>query len=196
MLAESNAAIIDNVTHFLQSVDAFQYENLYCQLYNANTTRHRGGSQIPVCLLVTGPAVTNYRSIYESVAEKLDTSGRSVVLNLIPSDCPNLKTALKHIIQQGTASTFDDRSDDDQIDRSRPYGLVSTAMGGWRNPVVKCFYFPIDGDILQGKRYLSYDLQALHDHVQSQSVSRIVVSFTNGEAFDGHVLESLIDIFQ
>ena len=129
MIAESNATIIDNVTHFLQTVDPFWYDTQQCELYNADRARRRDGTQIPVCLLVTGLAVTNFGSIYESVSEKLDAGGRSIVLNLTPSNCPNLKTALKHIIQQGSASTFEGDSDDGQVDNSRSKQLVS-AIGG------------------------------------------------------------------
>ena len=85
---------------------------------------HRAGTQIPVCLLVTGPAVTNYGSIYESVAANMDAAGRGLVLNLMPSDSPNLKTTLKRIIQQGTASTFENDSDDEAIDSSRSKQVV------------------------------------------------------------------------
>ena len=87
----------------------------------------RAGSQIPVCLLITGPAVTNYGSIYENIAANLKESGRGIALNLLPSDCPNLKTALKHIIRQSVASNLENGSDDEATDGPKSKRTVCVA---------------------------------------------------------------------
>ena len=45
----------------------------------------------------------------------------------------------------------------------------------------------------KGKHKLNYDLQILHDHVNSKALSKVVLLFEDSEAFEGDLLSDLVD---
>jgi origin recognition complex subunit 3 len=51
-------------------------------------------------------------------------------------------------------------------------------------------------DIIQGSRHLNYDLQILHDYVQENLLSRVVLSFQDSEAFEGNLIADLVDVLK
>lgn len=50
----------------------------------------------------------------------------------------------------------------------------------------------------QGRKYLDYDLEALHAFLrqQQQQSRRVIVAFQDSEAFDSGLLTELITLFQ
>lgn len=48
----------------------------------------------------------------------------------------------------------------------------------------------------QGRKYLDYDLEALHAALKRQESRRVVVAFQDSEAFDNGLLMDLIQLFQ
>lgn len=48
--------------------------------------------------------------------------------------------------------------------------------------------------MVQGPRYLNYDLHILYDHVRVHSLSRVVLLFQDGEALEGSLLADLTEI--
>ena len=49
-------------------------------------------------------------------------------------------------------------------------------------------------NVLQGRRLLNYDLQALCNHIQQQGIERFSIFFQNSEALDPQVLADLVDV--
>ena len=48
----------------------------------------------------------------------------------------------------------------------------------------------------QGRKYLDYDLEALHVFLNQQQSRRVVVAFQDSEAFESGLLTDLIALFQ
>jgi origin recognition complex subunit 3 len=48
----------------------------------------------------------------------------------------------------------------------------------------------------QGRKYLDYDLQALHAHVRHLEADQVIVAFQDSEAFDTGLLADLIMLFK
>ena len=48
----------------------------------------------------------------------------------------------------------------------------------------------------QGRKLLNYDLQILHDHLQTSGQGKIVVAFQDSEAFDSGLLGEVINLFR
>ena len=61
----------------------------------------RRHSQIPTCLIVTGPAISSYGYLYREVVQYDSLGQTTVMINITSTQCPNLKAGLKHIIRQG-----------------------------------------------------------------------------------------------
>ncbi|MCJ1310954.1 hypothetical protein MMC25_004623 [Agyrium rufum] len=127
---------------------------------------HFDQDRLPVCLLITGPAVMTYGAIYEKVAEQMSRSGDSIAINLTASDCSNLKSALKAVNLKGTEQI---EEGDDDVEDMKPSKRT---------------------------RLLNYDLQILYDHIQRYGIEKVLISFQSSEAIDGNVLADLIDVFR
>lgn len=52
------------------------------------------------------------------------------------------------------------------------------------------------GSPTQGRKYLDYDLEALHAHVRQHEAEQVVVAFQDSEAFDTSLLSDLITLFK
>ena len=48
----------------------------------------------------------------------------------------------------------------------------------------------------QGIRQLNYDLEILHDYVQSHAITRVILCFQDSEAFSGQLLSDLLDLLR
>ncbi|KAI5299097.1 hypothetical protein KEM56_003522, partial [Ascosphaera pollenicola] len=48
--------------------------------------------------------------------------------------------------------------------------------------------------MLKGTKYLSYDLDALHEHMQKQGMRKVVIAFQDSEAFDQTFLTDLLSL--
>jgi origin recognition complex subunit 3 len=51
-------------------------------------------------------------------------------------------------------------------------------------------------DVLQGRRYLNYDLEALYAHLKMSPRRHIVIAFEDSEAFDSGLLSEVILLFR
>lgn len=47
----------------------------------------------------------------------------------------------------------------------------------------------------QGRRYLDYDLEALHAFIKTQECEHVFVAFQDSEGFDSSLLSDLIMLF-
>jgi hypothetical protein len=48
----------------------------------------------------------------------------------------------------------------------------------------------------QGRKYLDYDLEALHAHVKHHEAEQVIVAFQDSEAFDTGLLSDLVTLFK
>lgn len=53
-----------------------------------------------------------------------------------------------------------------------------------------------EGNLAEGGRYLSYDLQMLQDHVRIQSAQKVVLYFHDSEGFQESLLSDLLEILR
>lgn len=51
-------------------------------------------------------------------------------------------------------------------------------------------------NILQGRRYLDYDLEALYAFIKPQNCQHVFVAFQDSEGFDSSLLSELIVLFK
>lgn len=49
---------------------------------------------------------------------------------------------------------------------------------------------------MKGSQPLAYDLQILHNYVHEQSITRVILSFQDSEAFEPGLLIALIDVLR
>lgn len=78
---------------------------------------------------------------------------------------------------------------------------VSVCFVSYRETVrwVQCSMLISWGAVVQGRKYLDYDLEALHvflNQQQQQQSHRVVVAFQDSEAFESGLLADLITLFQ
>ncbi|KXX83057.1 Origin recognition complex subunit 3 [Madurella mycetomatis] len=126
--------------------------------------------KIAAGFIITGPNIASQDLLFEQLAEKLCTATQAKFVGLRAAAAPNLKAALKKIIREATAQGSDDE-DDSEVSVGR-----------------------------DGRRYLDYDLEALHvflnqQQQQQQRSQRVVVAFQDSEAFDSGLLTDLITLF-
>ena len=57
-----------------------------------------------------------YKSLFNVIADNLTADAKALMVTLTTSQCPNLKTALKNIIQLGTS--HHSTADDDDVDET------------------------------------------------------------------------------
>lgn len=48
----------------------------------------------------------------------------------------------------------------------------------------------------QGRKYLDYDLEALHAHVKHHEAEQVIIAFQDSEAFDTGLLSDLVTLFK
>ncbi|KAI5866835.1 origin recognition complex subunit 3 N-terminus-domain-containing protein [Durotheca rogersii] len=115
--------------------------------------------------IVTGPNLASQDLLFEQLSKTLEDNIDSRVVRLRSGDASNLKAVLRKIIRDVTARDTDDEND------------LELVTGK------------------EGRKYLGYDLEALHVHLKSNPCWRVVVVFQDSEAFDSGLLSDLISLF-
>ncbi|KAL1837432.1 hypothetical protein VTJ49DRAFT_3784 [Mycothermus thermophilus] len=119
--------------------------------------------------IITGPNIAAQDLLFEQLAERLcaDPAGGDApprFVRLRASDAPNLKAVLRKIIRDASAAGPGEDED-------------------------------AGAEVVQGgRKYLDYDLEALHVFLRQHQTRRVVVAFQDGEAFDSGLLTDLISI--
>ncbi|KAI1759749.1 origin recognition complex subunit 3 N-terminus-domain-containing protein [Hypoxylon sp. FL1150] len=130
------------------------------------TTPDRASTdKIPSAFIITGPNLASQDLLFEQFSETLQSQADAKVVRLRSGDASNLKAVLKKIIHDVTAREADDEND------------LELAM---------------DKD---GRKYLNYDLEALHAHLRSNPRRHIIIAFQDSEAFESGLLSDLISLF-
>ncbi|KAH7133573.1 origin recognition complex subunit 3 N-terminus-domain-containing protein [Dactylonectria macrodidyma] len=122
--------------------------------------------QVPSAFVITGPNIASQDLLFEQMSETLQRSTPSKFVRLRSSEASTLKATLKKIIRDVTAKASDDDDDDLEV-----------------------------GDGREGRRYLDYDLEALHAFIKPQNCEHIFVAFQDSEGFDSSLLSELIVLF-
>ncbi|KAM0807214.1 hypothetical protein AB5N19_07553 [Seiridium cardinale] len=121
--------------------------------------------KIPSGFIVTGANIASQELLFEQVSETLQACADAKVIRLRSADASNLKAALKKIIHDVTARATGEGDD------------LEVAIGK------------------DGRKYLNYDLEALHSHLQTSPRPHIVICFQDSEAFETGLLSDLILLF-
>ncbi|KAI4596111.1 hypothetical protein KJ359_005615 [Pestalotiopsis sp. 9143b] len=121
--------------------------------------------KIPSGFIVTGANIASQDLLFEQLSENLQEEADAKVVRLRSADASNLKAALKKIINDVTARAAE--GDDD----------LEIAVGR------------------DGRRYLNYDLEAMHSYLKASPKSHIIICFQDSEAFESRLLTDLILLF-
>ncbi|KAJ2905050.1 putative origin recognition complex subunit protein [Zalerion maritima] len=132
------------------------------------------GPVIPAAFILTGPNIASQDLLFDQLDESLNAEPGSKAVRLRSTDAPNLKAALKKIIQ-------------DVISHSPPHGIAHDGNQ--------------EGDpdmelALGGRRYLDYDLDALHSHAKSHGIDHVTIALQDSEAFDTSLISDLVLLFK
>ncbi|KAF3056347.1 Origin recognition complex subunit 3 [Daldinia childiae] len=126
---------------------------------------HASTGKIPSAFIITGPNLASQDLLFEQLSESLQAKVDAKVVRLRSGDASNLKAALKKIIHNVTARETDDENDLE----------LSTGK--------------------DGRKYLNYDLEALHAHLKTNPRRHIIIAFQDSEAFESSLLSDLISLF-
>lgn len=110
---------------------------------------------------------TVHSSFFEQLSDLLPTRGGRKYVQLAASECPNLKALLKTLIRKATSTH--DNSEDELTN-----GITSS----------------------HGRKVLDYDLQILEDYVRRANLQQVVVTFQDGEAFEGQVIGEALELMR
>ncbi|KAL2134751.1 hypothetical protein VTI74DRAFT_10907 [Chaetomium olivicolor] len=121
--------------------------------------------KITAGFIITGPNIASQDLLFEQLAERLCTAAQARFVRLRASEAPNLKAVLKKIIRDATARKSDE---DEEVDVEVSH---------------------------DGRKYLDYDLEALHVFLKQQQARRVVVAFQDSEAFESGLFTDLITLF-
>ncbi|KAH6646418.1 origin recognition complex subunit [Truncatella angustata] len=121
--------------------------------------------KIPSGFIVTGANIASQELLFEQLSETLQDHADAKVVRLRSADASNLKAALKKIIHDVTARATEDGDD------------LEVAVGK------------------DGRKYLNYDLEALHSHLKVSPRTHIIICFQDSEAFEAGLLSDLILLF-
>ncbi|KAF4961125.1 hypothetical protein FSARC_10247 [Fusarium sarcochroum] len=124
------------------------------------------GDRIPSAFIITGPNIASQDLLFQQLSETLQETTSSKFVGLRSTEASTLKATLKKIIRDVTARVSDDEDDDLQV-----------------------------GDGREGRRYLDYDLEALHAFIKPQNCDHVFVAFQDSEGFDSSLLSDLIILF-
>ncbi|KAK2610934.1 hypothetical protein N8I77_004321 [Diaporthe amygdali] len=124
-------------------------------------------SKMPTALIVTGPNISSQELLFEQLAESLEDSVQGAFVRLRSAEAPNLKATLKKIIRDVTRRSSEHEGDDAELSVGR-----------------------------DGRKYLDYDLEALHAHVKHHEAKQVIVAFQDSEGFDTGLLSELITLFK
>lgn len=123
-------------------------------------------TKIPAALIVTGPNISSQGLLFEQLAEGLYGTAKGLFVRLRSAEAPNLRVTLKKIIRDATQRSSD-QGDDAEL-----------SVGN------------------DGRKYLDYDLEALHAHVKHHEAEQVIVAFQDSEAFDTGLLSDLVTLFK
>ncbi|KAM0483516.1 hypothetical protein ACHAPX_002007 [Trichoderma viride] len=123
------------------------------------------GDNIPSAFIITGPNIASQDLLFAQLSDSLQKSSPSKVIRLRSSEATNLKNALKKIIQDATSKTLVVDGEED----------LQLRQGSSR-------------------RYLPYDLEALHEFLGHQPQDNIFVAFQDSEGFDSGLLSDIITL--
>ncbi|KAG5995671.1 hypothetical protein E4U43_002995 [Claviceps pusilla] len=141
--------------------------------------------QIPSAFIITGPNIAPQDLLFEQLSEALPRSyPDSKFVRLKSSEALTLKAALKKTIRDATNVAAAGR--EDKIDG----GVDADADAETTRDDFKI------GNILDGRRYLDYDLEALEAYVKPLQCEHVFVAFQDSEGFESGLLSDLITLFQ
>jgi origin recognition complex subunit 3 len=129
--------------------------------------RNRSGDKIPSAFIITGPNIASQDLLFAQLSDSLQKSSPSKVIRLRSSEATNLKNALKKIIQDATSKTLVVDGEED----------LQLRQGSSR-------------------RYLPYDLEALHEFLGHQPQENIFLAFQDSEGFDSGLLSDIITLLR
>ncbi|UKZ46589.1 hypothetical protein TrVGV298_000794 [Trichoderma virens] len=132
-----------------------------------NKAKSECGDKIPSAFIITGPNIASQDLLFEQLSDSLQRSSPSKFIRLRSSEATNLKNALKKIIQDATSKTL-------VVD-----GEEDLQLGQGSN-----------------RRYLPYDLEALHVFLEHQPQENVFVAFQDSEAFDSGLLSDIITLLR
>ncbi|KAK0730679.1 origin recognition complex subunit 3 N-terminus-domain-containing protein [Lasiosphaeris hirsuta] len=124
--------------------------------------------KIPAGFIITGPNIASQDLLFEQLAETLCKGSQTRFVRLRSAEAPNLKATLRKIIRDATVRVTGDNEEGDDVE-------VSVGQ--------------------DGRRYLDYDLEALHVSLKLQQSRRVIIAFQDSEAFDNGLLTDLIALF-
>ncbi|RYP06984.1 hypothetical protein DL764_002807 [Monosporascus ibericus] len=125
---------------------------------------HAPDGKVPSAFIITGPNIASQELLFEQLSETLQTRAKTKAVRLRSGDASNLRALLKKIIHDATARATEEDTD------------LEVAMGK------------------DGRKYLNYDLEALHAHLKSNPRHHVVIAFQDSEAFDSGLLSDLISL--
>ncbi|KPM39498.1 hypothetical protein AK830_g7090 [Neonectria ditissima] len=163
---DSWAKIDDRIKAILRSSNQATLDQVSAFVTDSKTT---GTDQVPSAFVITGPNIASQDLLFEQMSETLQRSTPSRFVRLRSSEASTLKATLKKIIRDVTSkisSNEDDEDDDLQV-----------------------------GDGRDGRRYLDYDLEALHAYIKPQNCEHVFVAFQDSEGFDSSLFSELIVLF-
>ncbi len=126
--------------------------------------------------------------LFEQLADTLRATTHGRFVRIRSAEAPNLKSVLKKIIKDATARTAGDEDDaevsvgaDVRLPESAPFRRGAKSL---------------TDSLIQGRKYLDYDLEALYASVKTQRSQCVNVAFQDSEAFDGNLLSELMALFR
>ncbi|KIH87828.1 origin recognition complex subunit [Sporothrix brasiliensis 5110] len=139
-------------------------------------------TKLPAAFVILGPAATTDMLLFRQLSASLTESEKTInrdssskgkdrcvrrMVRLRAAEAPNLRAALKTIVQVASSAPSPGNGVDDGAD---------------------------EDDVVahNGNKYLAYDLEAVAAAISDPATSRIVVAFEDSEAFDGALLADLI----
>ncbi|KAI0125953.1 origin recognition complex subunit [Xylariales sp. AK1849] len=121
--------------------------------------------KIPSAFVITGANIASQELLFGQLSDTLQEHSDAKVVRLRSGDATNLKAALKKIIHDVTARATEDGDD------------LEVSVGK------------------DGRKYLNYDLEALHSHLKASPRSHVIVAFQDSEAFGTGLVSDLILLF-
>ncbi|KAH8676297.1 origin recognition complex subunit [Xylariales sp. PMI_506] len=126
------------------------------------STRRAAKNKIPAAFIITGANIASQELLFEQLAETLADKADAKVVRLHSGDATNLKAALKKIIRDTTSRAAEDEGDSE----------VSVGK--------------------DGRKFLNYDLEALHSYLKTTPRTHVTITFQDSEAFESALLSDLI----
>ncbi|KAF4535182.1 Origin recognition complex subunit 3 [Lasiodiplodia theobromae] len=97
----------ERIDRIVEHVHRATLTDIIDYIKTAALDRH-GTSKIPTGLVVAGPSIASHAQFFDSLAQRTAGEADSAFVALTSSECPNLKTLLKHLIRKATSAEDDD----------------------------------------------------------------------------------------